>query len=120
MIDANLNILTAIAFLIGSVIAVVGGVGLLRFPTTYARMHAAGKASPVSFLVIALGAAIVLGWVGTAKLVVAAAAIVFTLPVGVHLLFRAVHQSSSNSHLVRDDLAAASGGESAPHGSKSP
>jgi multicomponent Na+:H+ antiporter subunit G len=120
VIDANLNIVTAIAFLFGAIIAVVAGVGLIRFPTTYARMHAAGKASPVSFLVIAIGAGIELGWAGTAKLAVAAAAIVFTLPVGVHLLFRAVHRSSSNSHLVRDDLAPVPGGDSAPDGQKSP
>lgn len=111
MIDADIDIVTAIAFLIGALIAVVAGVGLLRFPTTYARMHAAGKASPVAFLVIALGAAVELGWVGAAKLAVAAAAIVFTLPVGVHLLFRAVHRSSSNRHLMQDDLALASKGE---------
>ncbi len=111
MIDESIHVLTAVAFLIGAIIAVVAGVGLLRFPTTYARMHAAGKASPVSFLLIAIGASLELGWIGAAKLTVAAAAIVFTLPVGVHLLFRAVHRSSSNSHLVRDDLAPASGAE---------
>ncbi len=120
MIDATISPLTALLFLIGAIIAVVAGVGLVRFPTTYARMHAAGKASPVSFLLIAIGAGIELGWAGTAKLTVAAAAIVFTLPVGVHLLFRAVHRSSSNSHLVRDDLAPASGGEPASGGRNRP
>ena len=110
MIDATVNVVTAALFLIGAVIAVIAGVGLLRLPTTYARIHSAGKASPVAFLVVALGAAIELGWDGAAKLAVAAAAIVFTLPVAVHLLFRAVHRSSPNRHLVRDDLARASNG----------
>jgi multicomponent Na+:H+ antiporter subunit G len=120
VIDGSIHVLTAVAFLIGAIIAVVAGVGLIRFPTTYARMHAAGKASPVAFLLIALGAGIELGWAGTAKLTVAAAAIVFTLPVGVHLLFRAVHQSSSNNHLVQDDLARASGGEPSAGGRHEP
>ena len=120
MIDATISPVTAILFLMGALVAVVAGVGLLRFPTAYARMHAAGKASPVSFLMIAIGASLELGWVGAAKLAVAVAAIVFTLPVGVHLLFRAVHQSSSNQYLVQDDLARPSQDEPAPGGRNEP
>lgn len=120
MIDTTISLVTALLFLIGAVIAVVAGVGLLRFSSTYGRMHAAGKASPVSFLMIAIGASVELGWVGAAKLVVAVAAIVFTLPVGVHLLFRAVHRSSSNRHLVQDDLVRASQVEPAPDGRNEP
>lgn len=106
---ATINLATAVAFLLGGALAVVAGLGLLRFSTTYARIHAAGKASPVAFLVIAVGAALELGWGGAAKLAVAVAAIVFTLPVAVHLLFRAVYRSTSSDHLVRDDLASAPG-----------
>ena len=89
---------------LGGLIAVLAGVGLLRFETNYARFHAAGKASPVAFLVAALGAALTLGWVGSAYLAVAAVAMVLTLPVGVHLLFRAVHRTTPGDHLHIDDL----------------
>ncbi len=95
----------------GGAIAVLAGVGLLRFGTAYARFHAAGKASPVAFLVAALGAAIHLGAQGAAYLLIAASAMVLTLPVGVHVLFRAVHRTSPNDHLVVDDLAPAEAGD---------
>ncbi len=98
----------ASAFLLaGALLAVLSGVGLLRFSTPYARFHAAGKASPVAFLVTAIGASIELGPSGAARLAVAAAAMVLTLPVGVHLLFRAVHRTTPGDHLVVDELAPA-------------
>lgn len=92
---------------LGGLVAILAGIGVLRFSTTYARLHAAGKASPVAFLVAAVGASIELGAAGSASLLIASAAMVLTLPVGVHLLFRAVHRTSDNSHLMFDDLAPA-------------
>ena len=93
--------------LIGGLIAILAGIGVLRFSTSYARFHAAGKASPVAFIVTAAGAGIQLGAAGAAYLLIAGAAMALTLTVGVHLLFRAVHRTSTNDHLVTDDLAAA-------------
>lgn len=93
--------------LLGGFIAILAGVGVLRFSTSYARFHAAGKASPVAFLVAGFGAAIELGASGAAHLVIAGGAMILTLPVGVHLLFRAVHRTSTNAHLVIDELAPA-------------
>jgi multicomponent Na+:H+ antiporter subunit G len=89
------------------VLAMIAAVGVLRFKTPYARFHAAGKASPVAFLIAALGAGLSLGPTESLQLAVAAAAMSVTLPVSVHLLFRAVHRTSDSSHLVVDDLAAA-------------
>ncbi len=91
----------------GALIALLAGAGLLRFSTPYARFHAAGKASPVALLVTAIGGAIELGPGGAAYLLFASAALVLTLPVGVHLLFRAVYRTSSNEHLVVDELEGA-------------
>ena len=95
----------ATAFLLaGSFVSVLAGIGLLRFSTSYARFHAAGKASPVAFILVAIGAGIELGWGSSALLLVALAAMVLTLPVGVHLLFRAVHRTIPGDHLVVDEL----------------
>lgn len=103
--------LGSIIILVGAVIGLLAGIGLLRFSTPYARFHAAGKASPVAFLVTALGSAIVLGLAGAAYLTVAAAAMILTLPVGVHLLFRAVHRTTPSTHLVIDELRPAERGQ---------
>ena len=92
---------------LGSGLAVLAGVGVLRFSTPYARFHAAGKASPVAFLVAATGAGLELGFGGAGYLLIAAVAMTLTLPVGVHLLFRAVHRTTTGDHLAVDELAGA-------------
>ncbi len=91
--------------LLGGIVALLAGLGILRLPTTYARFHAAGKASPVSFLIAAVGAGFQLGLASSGYLVLSAIAMTLTLPVGVHFLFRAVSATSSSDHLVVDDLA---------------
>ncbi len=102
-----MNPVGAVLMILGSLFALLAGLGLLRFSTPYARFHSAGKASPVSFMLIALGAATNIGWDGAALLLVASVAMVLTLPVGVHLLFRATHRTTAGDHLADDDLIGA-------------
>jgi multicomponent Na+:H+ antiporter subunit G len=102
-----MNPVAAAIIATGSAVVALAGIGLLRFGTPYARFHAAGKASPVAFLLVALGAGIELGPGAAARLTVAAVALVLTLPVGVHLLFRAVHRTTSDIRLAVDDLTPA-------------
>ncbi len=100
-----MTLLAHFFLLLGGVLAVIAGVGVVRFSTAYARIHAAGVASPIAFLVAGIGAVIELDWVGAGYVVVAALAMLVTLPVGAHLLFRGVHRTTDNSHLGVDDLA---------------
>ncbi|MFW2382492.1 MAG: monovalent cation/H(+) antiporter subunit G [Acidimicrobiales bacterium] len=92
--------------LVGGLTALLAGLGLLRFRSAYARFHAAGKASPVAFSIAAVGAMLVLEWDGVILLITAVAAMVLTLPVGVHLLFRAFYRTSI-SDLEVDELRTA-------------
>ncbi len=106
-----MNVIAALLMFAGSLVAVLAGIGLLKFHTPYARFHAAGKASPIAFLITAIGAGLALGLDGAAPLVVAACAMVWTLPLGVHLLFRATYRISLDrgetmTHLTGEDLAA--------------
>lgn len=109
-----MSVIANAAIVAGALLALLAGVGLLRFRTPYARFHAAGKASPVAFLLVALGAGFELGPGSSIRLAVAAVALVLTLPVAVHLLFRAVHRSSSDTPLTVDELAAATGRRGRP------
>lgn len=95
--------------LAGAVIAVLAGVGLLRFSTPFARIQVAGKASPVALLLTSVGAAPLLGWDGAAYLAISAVAMILTLPIAAHLLLRAVHRTTDTGHLAVDDLAADEG-----------
>lgn len=102
-----MSIVAQLLLLFGALLAVIAGIGSVRLPTAYGRIHAAGIASPIAFLVAALGAIIELDAVGAGYTVIAAMAMLVTLPVGVHLLFRAVHRSTDNTHLGIDDLTTA-------------
>lgn len=76
---------------VGALLIVAGTVGVVRFPDTLSRMHAAGVASAAGLLLVLLGASI-----GNPSLrpVVAAAAVLqlFASPVGAHVVGRAVHR----------------------------
>lgn len=49
------DVLVALAMIVGTFFMVVSGAGLVRFPDVYTRMHAAGKAGTVGigFLILA-------------------------------------------------------------------
>ncbi len=96
------TVIASIFLLLGAGIAVIAGVGILRFDSAFARFHAAGKASPIAFLAAAVGAGLELGPAGAALLLIAAAAMTLTLPFGVHLLFRAVHRTTETAATPTD------------------
>ncbi len=103
-----MSIVAGVIMVMGSAVALLAGIGLVRpgFNSPYARFHAAGKASPIAFVIAASGAGIELGWSASARLAVAAAALVLTLPIGVHLLFRALHRTDEFTRPSRiDELA---------------
>jgi multicomponent Na+:H+ antiporter subunit G len=97
----------SILMLAGGAVAILAGVGIFRLQTPYARFHAAGKASPIAFLIAAIGAGLELGPAGAAHLTIAGLAMVLTLPFGVHLLFRAVHRTQPKYNPTPDELALA-------------
>ena len=98
-------IIAELLMIAGGLVAVVAGFGLYKLKTPFARFHAAGKASPISFLISAVGAAIILGTDGLFYLVTAVVAMALTLPLGVHLLFRAVHRTDTDlGELLVDEL----------------
>ncbi len=100
-----MNPVSQVLILAGACLGLLAGVGLLRFSTPYARFHAAGKASPVAFLLVGAGASLEVGVAGAAQLAVAAAALILTLPAATHLLFRATHRTVPSPHLRADALA---------------
>jgi len=98
------NPVTSILLVLGALVALLAGIGLLTFNTPYARFHAAGKASPVAFLLVAIGAGIEVGLRGAAELAIVAVALLLTLPASTHLLFRATHRTTDSGHLSVDEL----------------
>jgi multicomponent Na+:H+ antiporter subunit G len=87
----------------GAILCVIGGIGLLRFPEFYSRMHAAGVTDT-------LGAALVLlglmsqsaDWTVALKLVVILFFLYVTSPTAAHALIHAAY-SSGHEPLLADD-----------------
>ena len=53
--DIIINIASALCLLIGSFLCLSGGVGLLRFPDFYTRMHAVGVTDTLAAAMILIG-----------------------------------------------------------------
>ena len=102
-----MNVVSSAFILLGAFVALLAGIGLLTFNTPYARFHAAGKASPIAFLLVAIGAGIEVGARGAAELAIVATALLLTLPASTHLLFRATYRTTVSEHFRTDELAAA-------------
>lgn len=90
MLEATLAIIAAVCLLIGAGFAMVGALGILRFPDVFTRMHAASKAGTLGsgFCLLAVA-------VHVSSLDVSARAIagiiffMLTAPISAHLLARA-------------------------------
>lgn len=91
---------------IGASFVLLAGIGALRFPDVYARMHAATKASTLGIALVGLGTALAVD-AGSAKIFVAVAFIFLTAPAAAHLVGRAAYRAEGididlSTH---DDLA---------------
>ncbi len=90
------DIASAVLLLAGSVLAVLAGVGLQRFPDVFARIHSATKATTLALVLIVAGAALRIGDPGDlAKLALAAVLQFLTAPVAAHMVGRASYRAGT-------------------------
>ncbi|GLU48060.1 monovalent cation/H(+) antiporter subunit G [Nocardiopsis ansamitocini] len=98
---------TAVLLPLGALFALIGTIGLVRFPTLLGRMHAATKPDTVGLVLLLLGAAFQLPGVGAAAPLVLVVLFQFvTVPVLAQTLGRVAYSrgETSNDHLVLDEL----------------
>lgn len=83
-------IITALLVLVGSILSVLAGVGIVRLPDVFIRMHAATKVGTLGSGLIMAGAAV---HFADSAVVVRCIVIVFflllTAPIGAHMIGRA-------------------------------
>jgi len=76
----------------GSAFVLAGGVGLLRFPDFYSRIHAAGITDTMGAWLIVVGLMFSAGWtLVTAKLLMLLLFLVITSPLASHALAKAAY-----------------------------
>lgn len=116
------DVITGVLALVGSAFTLLAGIGVLRFPDTLSRMHAATKAMTLGLLLIAVGSALQLQ-AGIAKLVFAVGLVFLTAPLAAHLIGRSSYRAGGVGVRLDevDELAAAeetgdagTGGEARP------
>ncbi len=90
MMDLALELLTWLSFLAGGFFLIAGGVGLIRFPDFYTRMHAAGMTDTLGAALLLLGMVLQSGDVLTAiKLIMIGFFIFFTGPTATYAIAHA-------------------------------
>ena len=93
--------------LLGVALAVVAGIGLVRLPDVFTRMHAATKPATLGLLCVVLGAALQMEDGSDAvKLLLVGAFQFLTAPVAAHMIGRAAYRSGTGDldGLVVDEL----------------
>lgn len=90
------DILTAFFLLVGSILALLASIGILRLPDTFLRMQASSKASTLGLACLLAGAAFQLTDVSSIiRLGSIAAFIMLTAPLSAHIVARStLHRST--------------------------
>ena len=107
---AAVEVVASALLLAGVLLAVVAGVGLVRFPDVFSRMHAATKPATLGMLLVVLGAVLVMGDTSnSAKLLLVAAFQFLTAPVAAHMIGRAAYAAGTGAldELVVDEMKGA-------------
>ncbi|MCA1779940.1 MAG: monovalent cation/H(+) antiporter subunit G [Xanthomonadaceae bacterium] len=90
MADTLLTVLSSACLLLGGLFGIFGGIGLLRFPDFYSRLHAAGVTDTLCALLIITGLIIQAGLaLVSIKLALILLFMLFTAPTASHALARA-------------------------------
>ena len=102
------DVIGAVLLFAGSMLALLGAVGLHRFPDVFARMHAATKPATLGTVLVLTGAAVaVADFAVSSTLVLIAALQLITAPVGAHMVGRAAYRAGTelSPATVIDELA---------------
>lgn len=84
------DIISWLLLLSGGAVIIIGGIGLLRLPDVFTRMHAAGMTDTLGAMLIISGLIVQTGWqLNSARLLIILSFILFTSPASTHALAKA-------------------------------
>ena len=90
--------------LLGSAFCIIGGIGLLRLPDFYSRIHGGGITDTLGAGLVKLGLLLQAGWsLVTVKLVLIMLFLLLTSPVASHAIARAARHSGLEPKLAGED-----------------
>ena len=109
-IDSILDGIAALFMVIGGLMSLAAGLGLVRFPDLYSRMHAATKPQVLGLLMLVLAAALMWrSWPWVVIALLAWGLMILTAPVSAHVVGRAGYRTKHMRAdlLAEDELATA-------------
>lgn len=95
----SLPALSDVLMALGALWFVLAAVGMVRFTDAFARMHAGTKASTLGVALVVAGSAVEIGGPAAAKAALAIVLAFLTIPLGSHLIGRAVRTNPGAAHL---------------------
>ncbi len=99
------GIVSGFCLLVGSIFCLIGGIGLLRFPGFYSRLHATGLTDTLGATMIFVGLMFIEGpTLVSAKLVIILLLILITGPTAAHALVKAAFAHGLKLDLEPEDL----------------
>ena len=79
----------------GAIFSIIGGIGMIRMPDLFSRMHAAGMVDTIGMALIAIGLMFQAGAsLVTVKLIIIVLFVVFTSPTSTHALAKAAQHGA--------------------------
>ena len=85
-----MNVVSGVLIIAGAALAMIGGIGAVKFRDLYSRMHAAAKAPTLGLVLVAIGAAIAIDTLlAYTTLLLVVILQLLSSPVGAHALSRA-------------------------------
>ncbi|MEX0385555.1 monovalent cation/H(+) antiporter subunit G [Spiribacter onubensis] len=90
MTELLVDVISGAMMLVGGAFAVIGGIGVVRFPDVFTRLHAGGITDTLAALLIVGGLMLQAGWsILTFKLLLILLFLLFTTPTASHATARA-------------------------------
>ena len=103
-----LDVVSAVLVIAGAALGTVGGIGVVRLPDVFGRMHAATKAPTLGLVLVVIAAMLQISDLSDLGLLLLVVLLQFlTAPVGAHLIGRASYDSGGllDDGTVLDELA---------------
>jgi multicomponent Na+:H+ antiporter subunit G len=92
---STLDVVASVFLVLGSVMSLLAGIAVLRFPDTMSRIHAATKPQVLGIILLMLGVGLRLGSPGVIGMLVLIVILQFvTAPVSAHLTVRVAYRNS--------------------------
>ncbi|SOD65798.1 multisubunit sodium/proton antiporter, MrpG subunit [Streptomyces zhaozhouensis] len=107
MSDVVVDVVSAVLMLVGAGFCLLSGIGLVRFPDTVSRLHAASKAQTLGVLLVVLGAVLQTPAGKAPSLLLIALFSLLTAPVTGHIVARIAYRTDAveRRRVVLDELA---------------